>query len=74
MYLHFPSFLPGVESKSGQNIIDKAAPIYPLACRPSGDNILSVYKMVMEFIEAVEWEMIKYTELSDLHSAAFLHA
>ncbi|CAH8852739.1 unnamed protein product [Trichobilharzia szidati] len=68
------SFLPGVESKSGQNIIDKAAPIYPLACRPSGDNILSVYKMVMEFVEAVEWEMIKYTELSDMHSAAFLHS
>ncbi|CAH8287410.1 unnamed protein product, partial [Schistosoma turkestanicum] len=62
------SGLPGVDSQTGQTMTEKSAPIYPLACRPSGDNILSVYKMVMEFIEAVEWEMIKYTEFSDLHS------
>ncbi|VDP67417.1 unnamed protein product [Schistosoma mattheei] len=66
--------LPGVETQSGQNLTEKSAPIYPLACRPSGDNILSVYKMVMEFIEAVEWEMIKYTEFSDLHSVSSTHS
>ncbi|CAH8560669.1 unnamed protein product [Schistosoma mattheei] len=68
------SGLPGVETQSGQNLTEKSAPIYPLACRPSGDNILSVYKMVMEFIEAVEWEMIKYTEFSDLHSVSSTHS
>ncbi|CAH8584919.1 unnamed protein product [Schistosoma rodhaini] len=68
------SGLPGVETQSGQNLTEKSAPIYPLACRPSGDNILSVYKMVMEFIEAVEWEMIKYTECSDLHSVSSTHS
>ncbi|KAH8872520.1 Exocyst complex component 4 [Schistosoma japonicum] len=66
------SGLPGVETRSGQNVTEKPAPIYPLACRPSGDNILSVYKMVMEFVEAIEWEMIKYTEFSDMNSSSFL--
>ncbi|CAH8565275.1 unnamed protein product [Heterobilharzia americana] len=68
------SSLPGIENKSGQNIIEKSAPIYPLVCRSSGDNILSVYKMVMEFIEAVEWEMIKYAEFTGLHSTGFLQS
>ncbi|CAL8099191.1 unnamed protein product [Calicophoron daubneyi] len=47
---------------------ESSATQYPLVCQPNRDNITSIYKQVIEFVDAIELEM-SYTDPSSRRSA-----